>query len=81
MERSLKKMYQLFTSNGHPPTILRRAQKKATQLHNCARVESHNRHQHIQNSMEKTPLVLPFVDDKLCHKIQGIVKHMVICKG
>ena len=73
-ERSQKKISQLFKSNGYPPTILRRAQAEATQTYNRESSRPFTRDSSKQKSAEKTPLVLPFVDDKLCHRIQGIVK-------
>ena len=71
-ERSLDKIDRLFQSNGYPPATLRKARREA--IHTHAGRGSGTRRQSGRN-VPKTPLVLPFVDDKLSHQIQGIVKN------
>ena len=68
--RSIEKITNLFLANGYPPATLRRVRKEALQTHTGAGTQ-----QRQSGITRNTPLVLPFVDDSLCHKVQGIVKN------
>ena len=73
--RSLEKIDRLFRHNGYPPAILRRARKEAERAYHDERRGTGSRPRRERDTTNKIPLVLPFVDDELCHKVQGIVKN------
>ena len=55
--------------------IRMRARREAERTHQHDHRDRHTRHQRQTDSNNKTPLVLPFIDDGLCHKVQGIVRN------
>jgi len=74
-DRSLEKIDRLFCANGYPPAILRKTRKEAIQTYNRRGTDTHRQR---DRNKTKTPLVLPFVDDKLCKKVHGIVNNSKI---
>ena len=68
-ERSLKVIEQLFLDNGYPRNLVKRVRSEVTRPRSRAPLRVPGR------GTSPVPLVLPFVDDALCHTVQGIVKH------
>ena len=67
---SLQKIDKLFLANGYPRATLHRARQEAIKTHHKTGTQG----QRNQLRAHKTPLVLPFVDDRLCNIVQGIIK-------
>ena len=70
-DRSLQKIDKLFLSNGYPQATLHRARKEAIKTH---KTDTRTKSKRSQLSAYTTPLVLPFIDDRLCQIVQSIVK-------
>ena len=64
--RSLKTMEDLFIKNGYPPHLVQRLKNET--------LRRKNNDTYTKNEPPPVNLALPFIDDALCHKIEGIIK-------
>ena len=63
--RSLKLIHDLFTKNGYPPHLVSRLQHEA---------QRDNRLRPTRSGSAPVYLALPFIDDALSHRIEGIIR-------
>ena len=70
--RSIKTIEKLFLDNGYPNHLIKRVRSEVIGPHRRSGTRA-SRHD-TQRGTSPVPLVLPFIDDSLCHTVKGIVK-------